>query len=139
MKPLLPFVCAVVLTGCATVITGYTSRVDLHTSPDSLSVSTAEGVELPRSCERMKSIQVPINATTSYVSEAIDSSWVTIHLRSNRDHVLIVKKGDRLHRIEVDAKLSGWWFALDLVCGGIPAVVDAITGNWNYFDAVELR
>ena len=50
--------------------------------------------------------------------------------------MLIFKSKNSEYRYAAYAKLNGWWFALDLICGGIPAVIDAMTENWNYYDPI---
>ena len=125
--------------GCATVFTGYTSNLEIHNLPDSLRVYTSEGVELHGSYARMKPVVVHRSEVEVISEQAVDSTYQTFRLRSNRDHILLFKGGNSEYRRPAYAKLSGWWFALDLVCGGIPIVVDAMTGNWNYYDPIEFQ
>jgi len=141
MRMLSALFCSLLISGCATVFTGYQSTVVIHNLPDSVRVFTVEGVELsPTLHTVMKTVlrRVSPKQEAAYV-DVIDSTRCTIQLRSNRDYVLLFKDGESVERYPVYAKLSGWWFALDLICGGVPIVVDAITGNWNYYDPIEFK
>ena len=118
---LVSILASIIISGCATVFSGYDAEIKIHHAPDSLRVFTSDGVELP-----VPSYKTKIDSVSSYT-----------HVRSNRDYILFLKVGSSEYRYPVYAKLSGWWFALDLICGGVPMIVDALTGNWNYYDAIE--
>lgn len=62
-----------------------------------------------------------------------------IQLRSKNEYILVIRKAQSENRIEVSPKLNVWWFLLDLVCGGFPVIIDGATGNWNYFETIELN
>jgi len=126
-----------ILSGCATIYKGYMSRVEIRNAPDSLRVFTSEGVELPVHywSDRIKKVD---EYGTKYVDQ-IDSTRRIIELRSNRDHVLILKDAHQERRIATYAKISTGWAILDFLCLGVPVFVDAITGNWNYFESIQYR
>ena len=61
----------------------------------------------------------------------------TISLRKNKEHVLVLKSGDREKRIMVYPKIGAGWLVVDLITGIFPIFVDAYTGNWNYFEEIN--
>jgi len=136
MRYTVVFCCSLFLSGCATIFTGYESEVAIRNLPDSVQVFTEEGIELPSSYSRNVRRANRISPSEVDYTTVVDSTYRSIHLRSNRDYVLVFKSPHSVYRYAAYAKLSGWWFALDLVCGGIPCFIDAITGNWNYYDAI---
>ncbi len=127
-------------SGCATVFSGYQDEVQIHHPPDSLRVFTTDGLELPSYYGKTKTVVIAAKGKEqAHVTTVIDSTYLTIRLRSNRDYVLVLKSGEGEQRVPAYAKLNGWYFTLDLLCGGIPWIVDAMTGCWNYYDPIELR
>jgi hypothetical protein len=123
------------LSGCATVFSGYQADLEVRNLPDSLKVYTTEGLELPLSYTHTEYKTERASSNGLYYA-VIDSSYRTIQLRSNRDYVLIFKSKHSDYRYAAYAKLNGWWFTLDMICGVIPAVIDAMTENWNYYDPI---
>ena len=132
------FVGSLLLSGCATVFNGYTAEIEIRNAPDSLQVFTQDGIALSVAAYKTKSTRIYTDEYQTYkYAEKVDSSARFFLVRSNRDYILHLKTGNREYQYPAYAKLSGWWFALDCVCGGLPIVVDAITGNWNYYDPIE--
>lgn len=129
---------SLILSGCATVFSGYESELVIHNCPDSLRVFTSSGIELAKSFDVKSKTPKRMDKNT-YLFGAIDSSSCSVELRSNRDYVLVMHDGKKISRYPAYAKLNVWWFALDLACGGVPVIVDAITGDWNYYDPIYLR
>ncbi len=139
MRYVIAVICFTILSGCATVFSGYESEVLIHNCPDSLRIYTSDGIEHPKSYTQTKFALVR-RPDSLYIShEMVDSAYCSIELRSNKDHIVVFRAGNAEYRYPVYAKLSGWWFALDLICGGIPATVDWLTGNWNYYDPIEFK
>ncbi len=125
-------------SGCATVFRGYEAEVNIHNPPDSLRVFTSDGLELPTYYGKTKKAIVRDQEEgRPLLVNVIDSTYRTIRLRSNRDYILLLKSEDSDRRVPAYAKLNGWYFTLDLLCGGIPWIVDATTGCWNYYDIIE--
>lgn len=93
------------LRGCATVIKGYYSKVELKDAPDSLQVFATEGVELPvtKTNPRVQIETVPHNC--------VDKPASLIGLRSRYDHALALryqgqgKRYKRLDKLAVDGCL----------------------------------
>lgn len=112
------------MTGCATIIKGYESPVELYYAPDSLAVSTIKGENMP-----IRKIQYSQNNNVYY--EKI------IFLRSNETHVLRLTSKGKEKVVSVYPKLSPGWFLLDLVCGGFPVLIDLYTGAWLHFDDIN--
>jgi hypothetical protein len=130
---------SIILSGCATVFSGYNAEIRIHNAPDSLRVFTTDGVELTAPYYKTKTIKVHTVKHEYESIEKVDSTTSYTQVRSNRDYVLLLKVSNAEYRYPAYAKLSGWWFALDLICGGIPLIVDDLTGNWNYYDAIEFK
>ncbi|MGD1045632.1 MAG: hypothetical protein ABR936_09945 [Bacteroidota bacterium] len=130
---------SILISGCATVFSGYTAEVEIHNAPKNLSVYIADGVELPSPYYKTKTVSVHVKNLIYDDIEKVDSTSLYVQVRSNRDYVLLLKVDSTEYRYPVYAKLSGWWFALDLICGGVPMIVDALTGNWNYYDAIYIK
>jgi hypothetical protein len=138
-------VLTVMLSGCATVFKGYMSEVEIKTySSDSLHVYLKEGAEVATSYKLQHVSEVDsgfpmAKAVVTHMVDKIDSTAKIIQLRSNRDQALLLKGGATQQQYMAYAKLGAGWFILDLVCGGVPIIVDAITGNWNYFDNIQYQ
>ncbi len=140
MRLILSGLFLIAFSGCATVFSGYLDEVNIHHPPDSLRVFTADGLELPTYYGKTKTVlHAAIGNEEAYAANVVDSTYRTIRLRSNRDYVLLLKSEDGERRVPAYAKLDGWYFTLDLLCGGIPWIVDAMTGSWNYYDTIEYR
>jgi hypothetical protein len=138
MRKIVFIILALGWTGCATVFKGYMSEVEIRSNtPDSLQVYTAEGIQVaaPYKTRDVKSTEA--FAEIGRRVAMYDSTTHVIQLRSSKDHLLILKRTDTEQKYVAYAKMSGGWFILDLVCGGFPIIVDAITGNWNYFDNIQ--
>ena len=119
--------------GCASIFEGYMSDVEIKNAPDSLKVYSSEGMEIRSNYKIIGTVshnQIWVDKT--------DSTTQIIQLRSNRDHLLILKSGSVEHRHMVYAKVNPWWFILDSF-GILPLIYDAVTGNWNYFNDVEYK
>jgi hypothetical protein len=140
MRLVLVAICSLVISGCATVFSGYTSELVIHNVPDSLRVLTSDGVKLAKSFDQTRLVRIGDRRDGGFhIQEETDSTSCSVQLRSNRDYVLLLQDGNKENRYPAYAKLNGWWFALDLVCGGIPIIVDGITGNWNYYDPIYFK
>ncbi|MFA6541967.1 MAG: hypothetical protein WCT99_10235 [Bacteroidota bacterium] len=137
--PILFFSIAAILTsGCATVFKGYLSEVNIKYPSEDIKVKTVEGQSFPVKFGTKKT-----HVNTYYLDAGMvplvipDSSVYIIQLRSNKDYHLVLKDSVSEFHYYAYPKLNGWWFALDIVCGGIPAWIDAYTGNWNDFDDID--
>ena len=120
-----------VLPGCATIIKGYYSEVELKNAPDSVRVFTAEGVEIP--------------VTKTTVRARLyggDQKWIDrpatfIRLRSKYDQTLVLSSNGQERKVQAFGKIGAGWLILGTVCGFVPAAVDALTGNWNSFESID--
>lgn len=131
------FIIALFSSGCATVIKGYESEVVIHNVSDSLQVFTSHGVKLHTEVGILeKKVYSPKSKMAiSYFFD--DSTKKVISLRSNREHILFLKEGEKEYKLYIYPKLHVGWLALGVILGGLPAVVDGITGNWNDFDDID--
>jgi len=116
--------------GCATIFEGYMSDVEIKNAPDSLKIYSSDGMAIRSNFKIIGTV-----SHNQWVDKT-DSTTQIIQLRSNRDHLLILKNGAVEHRYMAYAKVNPWWFILDSF-GILPVVYDAITGNWNYFNDIE--
>jgi hypothetical protein len=145
MRTIAFFVLTVLLSGCATVFKGYMSEVEITTHfSDSLHVYLKEGAEVTTSYKIQRVTEVDsgfpmARSAVKHTVDKIDSTTKIIQLRSNRDQSIVLKGKDSEQQYMAYAKLGAGWFILDLVCGGVPIIVDAITGNWNYFDNIQYQ
>jgi len=124
-------VSSVSLQSCATVFSGYYTNVELTNAPDTLLVSTRDGVDVPveRTTARVRSWQ----NNNLYENRQI----VRISLRSNLDPVLILTHDGQERRIQAFGKIRAGWLILDVLFGGLPCIVDGLTGNWNSYDPID--
>ena len=118
--------------GCASIFEGYMSDVEIKNAPDSLKVYSSDGVEIRSNFKIIGTV-----SHNQWVDKT-DSTTQIIQLRSNSDHLLILKNGSVEHRYMAYAKVNPWWFILDSF-GILPVVYDAVTGNWNYFNDIEYK
>jgi hypothetical protein len=124
--------------GCASVFQGSMSEVEIKNAPDSLKVYSADGEAIPTRYKIDEIINYhPIHVAVTHYKT--DSTTQIIQLRSNKDHLLILKTGSIEHRYMAYAKTNPWWLALDVICGVIPAIYDAVTGNWNYYNEIDYK
>ncbi len=129
---------ALCLSGCATVIEGYKSDLEIINPPSDLQVSTIEGVHLPLIPKTGRvAVRDSVTRNMKYIDRPLNSA-ATIQLRSNKEYVLVLKYGSIEKRIEVSPKLNVLYFLLDVICGVLPVIPDAATGNWNYFEPIYL-
>ncbi len=128
----------ILFEGCATVFKGYEDDVLLMDAPKGLRVFTKDSIELPVQIVLEKGTQTK-KAITQGNSYSYDSIVVVetrkINLRSNTNHMLILKYQDKEKRLRVFPKISMSWFILDILTGGF--LIDAYTGNWNSFDDIN--
>lgn len=126
----LSIVFLILLNGCATVFSRYEDTIDLKNAPEDIRVYDTNGVEMPVSERRDIHYS---NDKRKYEPALIK----TISLRKNKEHVLVLKSGDREKRIMVYPKIGAGWLVVDLITGIFPIFVDAYTGNWNYFEEIN--
>ncbi len=130
-KIIIVIVSLTILPSCATVIKGYYNTVELKHAPDTLRVFTIEGVEIPvtRTTVRTQVYQ----DTPKWVDRPVS----LIELRSKYDQTLVLKCGGQEKKVQAFGEIGGGWLLLSTACGFFPAVVDALTGNWNSFDPID--
>lgn len=121
------------LQGCALILKGYKDRVDLINAPDDIKVFTADSVEIPVNTRLRR---VYSEARKTY----IDSIGIkSINLRSNKEHLLVLRSGDRKKVIEAYPKVGAGWIFLDVLFGIVPLFFDAYTGDWNNFEPIYVQ
>jgi hypothetical protein len=130
------FCAAFLSNGCATLFKGYEDKVDLIMADDSLRVYTIDGAELEIKTEQKRFVffntqnkESKVDTTTNYF----------INLRTNDTQTLVLQKGNKKKIIETYPKIGSGWFLLDILTGGLPAIIDMYTGNWNYFENITVE
>lgn len=113
-----------IITGCATIIKGYESPVELYYVSDSLRVYTSYGEEIPIIQRR-------------FVSAHLVQVKKLIFLRSDRTHILHLKSKGKEKIVTAYPKISAVWLGMDLVCGVFPVFIDMFTGSWHHFDDIN--
>lgn len=106
------------LVSCATVFSGSTSDVSILSDPAGASVSV-DGVEV------------------AYTP-------ITLPLSKKSSHTIAVSAdGYKSEYFIISSSAGAGWIVLDVLAGGVPLIVDAVTGNWNKLSpdtvAVTLR
>lgn len=117
------------LTGCATVFTGYEDTVDLINAPDDLKIFTQDEIEIP--IQTLKTQKWDLEKR----EPVFDQTFKSIKLRTNRDYILIMKSENKEKIIEVYPTLDAGWAILDFLFV-FPWIVDAYTGCWNGFSPI---
>jgi hypothetical protein len=60
---------------------------------------------------------------------------VQVPLDASTDHTIVVKVGSTVHTCVLSATIKPEWIVLDVVMGGVPVIVDAVTGKWRSLDS----
>jgi hypothetical protein len=110
--------------GCATIIKGYETPVELYLAPDSVQVYTISAVKIP-----VKKYH--------YTYAGVDRFDQFISLHSKSSHELRLVWRDKEKVVSVYPKLSIGWFVIDLLFGGFPLFIDMYTGAWHHFDDIN--
>jgi hypothetical protein len=97
-------------SGCGTIINGTTQSLAVSSDPSGATLSLDDG--------------------TTYTTPA------SINLKRDRDHTIKVSKAGYETETLVVSRSMSWWFAGNLLFGGIPGfVIDAISGGmWRFED-----
>jgi hypothetical protein len=132
--------CFLMFTGCATVFKGYEDSVILYNAPTKIRVFTKDSIEIPVHTTYIKGLKPKQQVVAPGIISKYDTSVVVgevknINLRSNTDHLLILRYEGQEKRIYVYPKISTSWFIFDLLTLGFG--VDAYTGNWNCFEDID--
>lgn len=106
------------LVSCATVFSGSTSDVSILSDPSGAKISV-DGIE-------------------------VAETPVTLTLSKKSSHTIAVSAaGYKSEYFVIESNAGAGWIVLDLFAGGVPLIVDAVTGNWNKLSpdtiAVTLR
>lgn len=121
------------IQSCAMVLKGYKDRVDLINPPEDLKVFTVDSVEIP---VNSRSMRVYSETRKMYIDSL---SIKSINLRSNKEHLLVLRSGEKKKVIEAYPKISVGWIVLDVLFGIVPLFFDAYTGDWNKFDPIYVQ
>ena len=102
----LAFFAALLVTSCATLFSNNAGTVTIASDPVGADV-VIDGKSYG---------QTPISVTLD---------------KKNSYHVEISKPGYETAYVSITNKIGVGWVVLDIVAGGIPLIVDAVTGAWN--------
>ncbi len=107
-------IAAAYLTSCATIFKGNTERVRFRSEP--------------------------AGATVYVNGQDIGATPVSLKLESHRQYVIeFVKPGYRKKVYNVSNHIGPGWIILDVICGVLPVVVDAVTGSWYSLDQTNIN
>ncbi len=124
-------IAVVLFAGCATIMNGYYTDVELKSPPKDLRVFTKDNVELPlkTKSERVESPE----KQGRYTSKTL----TFVRLDRASDGVLILRWDGNERRVQAEKSMTQAWAILDFVCAIVPTIVDATTGCWNRFEPLE--
>ncbi|MBI5726443.1 MAG: hypothetical protein HY965_01215 [Ignavibacteriales bacterium] len=123
------FFTSLLLTGCATILRGYTQEIDVLNVQSGTKITTADNVDVPL----LPKYERRYNRETKKYEDSPISHYIILH-RAQRQ-VLTISANGRQKQIELYPYLSGGYVAVDILLGFIPAFIDSQTGCWNYYDA----
>lgn len=121
MKRLSQFVSAAVvlglfwaLSGCATILTSKQTDVRFSAEPSGASV---------------------------YVNGSLmGKTPLQLKLEKNKDYVIEFREeGYQSKTVFLNKGLGAGWLILDVVFGLVPVIVDAVTGDWNFLTADNVK
>jgi hypothetical protein len=101
------------LTGCATLFKGENQNVSVN--------SDTAGAE------------VLVNGV-SYGKAPIQ-----LNLKTNRTYLITVKSGSKEKSYTLNNHVGTLWVVLDVLGGGWPIIIDAVTGAWYEFDNTSVN
>ncbi|MCP4220175.1 MAG: PEGA domain-containing protein [bacterium] len=103
------FVLVITTTGCATILTDGRGKFEATSEP--------AGAEVYVNGEKMG--QTP----------------VTLLLKKKGEYRIVLKKeGFKEQTFKLTNKVGVGWIVLDVLCGLVPVIVDAVTGKWYRFN-----
>ncbi len=99
----------VTLAGCATIFSGSSTNIPISSDPPEA--------------------KVYVNGT--YMGR----TPLVVNLAKDKDYVVQFKQdGYEIQTRLINSKMGIGWLVLDLLSGGVPILVDAITGDWMVLD-----
>jgi len=114
MKRLLILAWVSILSGgCASIFTGTTQVIQVHTDPPGASVQI-DGAQIGNTPRLIK------------IS------------RGDSKLLLVYKEGYEPEVIEVGTKINGWFFG-NIVIGILPGIIDVANGAWMWADPEDIR
>ncbi|MFA6596915.1 MAG: hypothetical protein WCS69_04265 [Ignavibacteriaceae bacterium] len=116
---------------CATLLKGYEDTITLNNAPDSIRVVDQHGAEIFVKTQTVR-ILIPKDG-----GSFIDKTSKTISLRNNKYYTLHLKYQDKEKIVSLYPKIGFGWAFLDVLCAGIPLIIDMYTGSWNRFPDVD--
>lgn len=120
------------LTGCATILNGYDEKITIFGTSENLEVTTQDGVKL-----EVKKVKTDYPIPDKRGDKRVEANQIEVI--NGKEYVLTLKDGDKTHKVQLKRKLGAGWFAMDLIFGIVPAIYDGITGNWYYYDDIDLN
>ena len=114
--------------GCATVFKGYNSTIKITNYSDSLKV---------KSCNGLNFELVEKEGRVIVANKFQTQKFYEIELPTNIDHCIKFTGKGKQKTVFLRRKLGIGWFLLDVIFV-LPAIYDGITGNWYYYDDVDL-
>jgi hypothetical protein len=95
--------------GCASIIHGSTDKVDFSSNPTGA--------------------QVYVNG------QLMGTAPFALNLESKKTYTIEFRKDGYVNKtVLINNKVGAGWIVLDVICGLLPVIVDAATGNWYSLD-----
>ncbi len=110
--------------GCATLLKGDTSTMQIEGLPDDAVVETADGINVVR--------QRGLTARKPLTDEVVLS--VTDPARTVR-----VSSGGTVTQLPAKRFVGKGWLVLGILTGFLPLVIDAATGNWYEYEDTSME
>ncbi len=128
------------LTGCATMIKGYESKIKIKNAPALKKITDQNNQNIPFKIdihnESIKKLNMELKKLETLGS--VDTTY-TFNLRSGKEYWLNLKTKGETKSIHIYPKISFGWALLDVITGVLPAFIDAYTGNWCHYDDINFE
>jgi len=128
-------------SGCATLLKGYFSELEIKNARQKLKIADEKDIEIAIKREYAFKYKLVYDSLESHSQIQRDTlGIISTHalLRSDKDYCLTFTYAAEQQKMIVYKKISFWWAFFDVLCGGFPVFIDAYTGAWHYYDPVVL-
>lgn len=130
-----------ILNGCATILKGYESTVQIENAPNIDKVTDQNNHIVPLEIilnKRHKNILDP-ESKEIVTHTVFDTSYCGLRLKSGNEYWLNFYMNGKTKVIHLYPKVDIGWVFLDLITGIFPSFIDAYTGSWNYYDDIIFK
>jgi hypothetical protein len=100
-----------------------------------IALSTGCATILKGSRESLTIVSEPAGAKVQINGADLGNTPLTTRVHGTNDQMIQVRKeGYETRSILVASSVGAGWIVVDLVCGILPLIVDAVTGDWKSLD-----